>query len=102
MMQSIRRHDVVRLILAALLLVGLALFGSAASAAAPPAASERLGAPWLLAQAQCTRRVGTYATNDRAFAVRNQLVSQGYRAWIETHGALYEGTRTYVVFVAVC
>lgn len=100
MTRLINRHDTLRLASAALLLIGLALSGAAAGDV--PAGPRDAALTWQVAQAQCTRRVGDYVTNDRAFAVRNQLLSQGYHAWIEAHGSLYAGTRTYVVFVAVC
>lgn len=44
-------------------------------------------------------RVGDFATHDRAMAVRNEMLRRGHHAWIEHHGSLYSGTRTYVVFV---
>lgn len=46
----------------------------------------------------CEKRVGEYATNDRAYQVRNELQQKGYEAWIKYHGSFLSGTRTYVVF----
>jgi|APFre7841882724_1041349.scaffolds.fasta_scaffold00684_3 hypothetical protein len=100
MPNSNRLHHALRLVSAAVPLVGLALFGVTAAHAAPAGPGARGFVPWVVAQAQCVRRVGNYATNDRALAVRNELAAQGYRAWVETEGSLYGGTRSYAVFVA--
>lgn len=67
----------------------------AAAAIAPPANAPRGGV--VLVQGVC--RVGDYVTHDRAIVVRNALQNRGQDAWIEHHGSLYSGTRTYVVFV---
>ena len=72
------------------------IFASTASAAiVPPASAPRGGI--VLVQGVC--RVGDYVTHDRAIVVRNSLQHRGHQAWIEHHGSLYAGTRTYVVFV---
>lgn len=83
-------------------LVAIAVVMCAASVPVPSAAAivPRLGAAHgsiVLVQGVC--RVGEYASHDHAISVRNTLQSRGYQAWIENHGSLYSGTRTYVVFV---
>lgn len=82
------------------LLIVLSLYGAAVAGGAEPTRLASALEPWIVAQRVCSRRIGNYATNDRALAVRNQLAAQGYRAWVETEGSLYGGTRSYAVFVA--
>ena len=53
----------------------------------------------LVVRVQSVCRVGDYVTHDHALSVRNEMLRRGYHAWIEHHGSLYAGTRTYVVFV---
>ena len=78
--------------LLALVLVGLA--PPAGAAMTPQAAAPH--AAIVLTQGVC--RVGDYASHDHARAVVSNLQSRGYQAWVEHHGSLYSGTRTYVVF----
>lgn len=66
-----------------------------ATAIVPPTGASRGGI--VLVQGVC--RVGEYASQDYAISVRNTLQRRGRQAWIENHGSLYSGTRTYVVFV---
>lgn len=83
-------------------LVASSIVAFAALAAAPPAGAAmtpQAAAPHasiVLAQGVC--RVGDYVSHDHARAVVNNLQSRGYQAWVEHHGSLYSGTRTYVVF----
>ena len=72
----------------------LAVVAPAGAAMTPQAAAPH--AATVLTQGVC--RVGDYASHDYAIAVRNNLQSRGYQAWVEHHGSLYSGTRTYVVF----
>ena len=88
-----------RLALAAAMIAALALACAIRPASATPAvpAPARI-APLTFAQGWCVYRVGDYPSQDHAFAVRSNLAARGLEAWIENHGSLYAGTRTYVVF----
>jgi len=77
-------------------LVALALAPPAP--AHPVAPAPTASAPVILAQGWCVYRIGDYPSQDHAFQVRNGLMARGLDAWIENHGSLYAGTRTYVVF----
>jgi len=77
--------------------VVVSVWGAAlpAAAIAPPAGASRS----LIVLVQGVCRIGDYVSHDHAISVRNSMQSRGYHAWIEHHGSLYSGTRTYVVFV---
>ena len=49
----------------------------------------------------CVRRLGDYISHDHAIRVRNAIRSRGFQAWIEYHGSIISGSRTYVVFAEV-
>src|SRR5262245_29514741 len=66
--------------------------------ARPVAPAPAAAAPVILTQGWCVYRVGDYPSQDHAFQVRNNLAARGIDSWIENHGSLYAGTRSYVVF----
>ena len=94
-MDASRRSRLARF--AATSFAAAAAWGAASSAsAAPPSRAVAPASAIVLAQSVC--RVGDYASHDHAISVRDNLQHRGRRAWIEHHGSLYSGTRTYVVF----